>query len=108
MGKEAARDIVSVRAVADKLWPQFCAPIIDGTYGTRDFSKLLIARRTLFQGETALIDGLVVERPAKAGQQQQSRQEKGVTHQSQMPVRQRAASKFSLFQEYVRASNLLG
>jgi len=63
LGKEAARDIVSLRNVAGRLWGPFCAPIIDGTYGTRDFSKLLISKRTLFQGEAALVDRLVVETP---------------------------------------------
>ncbi|KAI9836193.1 MAG: hypothetical protein M1819_001530 [Sarea resinae] len=59
LAKGAARDIVSFRAVADKLWQPFVAPIVDETYGTRDFSKLLVAKRGLFQGEGVLINSVV-------------------------------------------------
>jgi origin recognition complex subunit 5 len=59
LAKSAARDIVSFKRVADKLWTSFVKPIIDGDYGTRDFSKLMVARRSLFQGEEALIERIV-------------------------------------------------
>ncbi|KAI9673332.1 MAG: hypothetical protein M1829_004098 [Trizodia sp. TS-e1964] len=57
-GKGAASDIVSFRAAADKLWEPFVAPIVEGQYGTRDFSKLIIAKRALFQGEGVLLEDL--------------------------------------------------
>jgi len=56
LAKGAARDIMSFRLLADKLWRPFVASIVDGTYGTRDFSRLMVAKRALFQGEEQLID----------------------------------------------------
>lgn len=55
----AARDIVSFRSIADKLWRPFVQPIVDGTYGTRDFSRLLVSQRRLFQAESALLDNVI-------------------------------------------------
>lgn len=57
--KSAARDVASFRALADKLWDPFVAPIRDGTFGTRDFSRLLVHRRAILQGESALVDRVV-------------------------------------------------
>ena len=34
-------------------------PIVDGTYGTRDFSKLMVLKRPLFQTEKWLVQGVV-------------------------------------------------
>ncbi|KAH7046741.1 origin recognition complex subunit 5 C-terminus-domain-containing protein [Macrophomina phaseolina] len=59
LAKSAARDVVSFRALADKLWDPFVAPIREGTFGTRDFSRLLVHRRAIFQGEAALVDRVV-------------------------------------------------
>ncbi|KAI9768538.1 MAG: hypothetical protein M1835_006848 [Candelina submexicana] len=59
LARGAARDIVSFRAVADRLWKPFIAPILDGTYGTRDFSKLMVKNRALFQGDAILVDSIV-------------------------------------------------
>lgn len=56
LAKGAARDLVSFRALAEKLWRPFVGPIVEGTYGTRDFSRLMVARRILFQGDEPLID----------------------------------------------------
>ncbi|KAH0559406.1 hypothetical protein GP486_004077 [Trichoglossum hirsutum] len=57
----AARDIVSFRALAEKLWRPFVQPIVDGTYGTRDFSRLMVLKRPLFQTEKWLVQGVVEE-----------------------------------------------
>ena len=54
LGKGAARDAVSFRDACQKLWRPFVQPIVDGTFGTRDFSRLLVNRRSLFKGEEAL------------------------------------------------------
>ncbi|KAF1982164.1 hypothetical protein K402DRAFT_340860 [Aulographum hederae CBS 113979] len=59
IAKGAARDLVSFRGVCEKLWRPFVQPIIDGKFGTRDFSRLLIANRTLLQGEDALLESIV-------------------------------------------------
>lgn len=57
----AARDIVTYRSILDKLWRPFVQPIVDGTYGTRDFSKLMVAQRKLFQSESCLLDSVIDE-----------------------------------------------
>ncbi|KAF1353453.1 origin recognition complex subunit 5 C-terminus-domain-containing protein [Delphinella strobiligena] len=55
----AARDIVSFRSIAEKLWRPFVQPIVDGNFGTRDFSRLLVSQRKLFQAESALLDSVI-------------------------------------------------
>jgi len=67
LAKGAARDIISFRSLAERLWKPFVAPILDGTYGTRDFSRLMVAKRALFQGEEQLIN-----RPISRGNQMTS------------------------------------
>jgi len=54
IGKGAARDLGSFRIAAFKLWRPFVQPIVEGTFGTRDFARLMVSRRPLFQGEQAL------------------------------------------------------
>ncbi|KAF2097151.1 hypothetical protein NA57DRAFT_57751 [Rhizodiscina lignyota] len=65
LAKGAARDIVSFRAICDKLWRPFVSSIDDGTFGTRDFSRLMVAKRGLFQGDDALVDKII---PKTAGE----------------------------------------
>jgi origin recognition complex subunit 5 len=36
-------------------------PIVDGAYGTRDFSRLMVLKRPLFQTEKWLVQGIVEE-----------------------------------------------
>ncbi|OJD28642.1 male sterility protein [Diplodia corticola] len=60
LAKSAARDVVGFAALADKLWDAFVAPVRDGAFGTRDFSRLLVHRRAIFQSEAALVDRVVV------------------------------------------------
>lgn len=57
--RSAARDVVRFRAVAERLWRPFVAPIVDGSFGTRDFSRLLVHRRALFQDEGKLLEKIV-------------------------------------------------
>lgn len=45
--------------VCKKLWRPFVAPIITGEFGTRDFSRLLVKQRRLFQDESVLLDSIV-------------------------------------------------
>lgn len=53
-GRSTARDLISFRRLAERLWEPFVSSIQDGTYSARDFSKLMIAKRQLFQSESAL------------------------------------------------------
>ncbi|CAK4031135.1 Origin recognition complex subunit 5 [Lecanosticta acicola] len=59
LAQNAARDLVGFREACDKLWRPFVAPIIKGDFGTRDFSRLFVAQRRLFQDETALLNSIV-------------------------------------------------
>ena len=59
IGKGAARDIASFRNVCKRLWEPFVQPIRDGIYGTRDFSRLMVRNRSLFQGEGVLTESIV-------------------------------------------------
>lgn len=59
LGQGAARDFVSFRDVCHKLWRPFVAPVIKGDFGTRDFSRLLVAQRRLFQDEGVLLDSVI-------------------------------------------------
>ncbi|KAL2041811.1 hypothetical protein N7G274_005595 [Stereocaulon virgatum] len=63
-GQSVARDIVSFRVVCSGLWGPFIQPILDGHYGAREFSKLLIKGRGLLQSETALVDSILPIAPA--------------------------------------------
>ncbi|KAI9798461.1 MAG: hypothetical protein M1825_005341 [Sarcosagium campestre] len=67
LSRGAARDIPSFRSVCDRLWPAFVAPVVRGEYGTRDFSKLVVAHRALFQGETALVASIVPDDQGSEG-----------------------------------------
>ena len=59
LAQNCARDLLSFRRVAHRLWPAFIAPIQAGEYGTRDFSRLVVAQRRLFQDESVLLDSIV-------------------------------------------------
>lgn len=61
LARGAARDLRSFKVVCEKLWTPFTAPIVDGTFGTRDFARLMVSRRTLFQSEDALISGVITK-----------------------------------------------
>ncbi|KAF6219962.1 hypothetical protein HO133_003787 [Letharia lupina] len=64
LGQTAARSIPDFRDVCARLWPPFIQPIVDGHYGAREFSKLLVKNRSLFQSEDALIDTIVPTTPS--------------------------------------------
>ncbi|GAB7345203.1 hypothetical protein MBLNU457_3582t1 [Dothideomycetes sp. NU457] len=61
LAKGAARDLVAFRTVAQKLWRPFVQPVVDGTFGTRDFSRLVVAQRKLLQDESCLGDSIISE-----------------------------------------------
>lgn len=62
LGQNAARDLVAFREVCHKLWRPFVAPIVKGDFGTRDFSRLVVAQRRLFQDEGILLDSIIPSR----------------------------------------------
>lgn len=59
LGQSVARDVVSFREVCSRLWKPFIQPVLDGHYGAREFSKLMVKNRGLFQSELALVDSIV-------------------------------------------------
>lgn len=65
LGQNAARDLVAFRETCHKLWRPFVAPVIKGDFGTRDFSRLLVAQRRLFQDESSLLAS-IVQKPSSA------------------------------------------
>lgn len=64
LGQPAARSVPNFRDVCARLWPPFVQPILDGHYGVREFSKLLVKNRSLFQSQDALIDSIVPTNPS--------------------------------------------
>ncbi|EME47099.1 hypothetical protein DOTSEDRAFT_122613 [Dothistroma septosporum NZE10] len=58
LAQNAARDLVAYRGACHKLWRPFVAPVIKGDFGTRDFSRLLVAQRRLFQDESVLLESI--------------------------------------------------
>ncbi|KAL9063459.1 MAG: hypothetical protein Q9161_009459 [Pseudevernia consocians] len=64
LGQPAARSILDFRDVCARLWAPFIQPILYGHYGAREFSKLLVKNRSLFQSEDALIDSIVPTNPS--------------------------------------------
>ncbi|KAL9043463.1 MAG: hypothetical protein Q9214_003352 [Letrouitia sp. 1 TL-2023] len=55
----ASRSLPALRSACARLWPAFIAPVLDGTYSTREFSKLMVRNRALFQSESALLVSLI-------------------------------------------------
>ena len=63
LGQGAARDILSFRSACSCLWKPFTEPILKGDYGIREFSKLMVRNRALFQSEAALTESIVAPNP---------------------------------------------
>lgn len=59
LSKHTGRDLLSFRSCATKLWRPFVEPIVSGQFGTRDFSRLIINRRHLFQVEDSVLDRII-------------------------------------------------
>ena len=59
LAQNTARDLGAFRDACYKLWPQFVRPIVAGDFGTRDFSRLLVAQRKLFQEESMLLNSIL-------------------------------------------------
>jgi origin recognition complex subunit 5 len=61
LAQNAARDLKSYQDACHKLWRPFIAPVIKGDFGTRDFSRLMVSQRRLFQDESVLLDHIVAK-----------------------------------------------
>ena len=48
------------------LWPRFTAPVAAGTHRAREFGRLLVAARLLFQDERVLVPGVLAKPAASA------------------------------------------
>jgi origin recognition complex subunit 5 len=59
LSKHTGRDLISFRSCALKLWRPFVEPVVSGQFGTRDFSRLIINRRHLFQVEDSVLDRII-------------------------------------------------
>ena len=60
LAQGAARDLVSFRRACELIWPAFVQPIRGGVYAPRDFSRLMVAKRALFQDEAVLLPTIIV------------------------------------------------
>jgi origin recognition complex subunit 5 len=49
-----------------KLWRLFVEPVVSGQFGTRDFSRLIINRRHLFQIEDSVLDRIIKDAERQA------------------------------------------
>lgn len=58
LSKHSGRDFVSLRNACKRLWPSFIAPLEDGLFTNKDFSRLLVSRRSLFQDEQVLVPSI--------------------------------------------------
>ncbi|KAI9800412.1 MAG: hypothetical protein M1833_003298 [Piccolia ochrophora] len=60
--RPCALDVLSMRRFASRLWPAFVAPVVGSEpqfpRGVKDFSRLVVANRGLFQGEQGVREGI--------------------------------------------------
>ena len=94
-GKSTAQDLISFRRLAEKLWRPFVVSIEDGTYSIKDFSKLMIAKRHLFQGENALQNNMAIT----SGDATQMKSERGWLRLC--PVTLRYTNRVKFFKIYL-------
>ncbi|KAL8776215.1 MAG: hypothetical protein Q9213_008351, partial [Squamulea squamosa] len=59
LAQPAANTLPSLRTLCARLWPAFIAPILSNKYSPREFSKLMVRNRHLFQSEDALKHSIV-------------------------------------------------
>ncbi|KAK0122446.1 hypothetical protein ONS95_010679 [Cadophora gregata] len=68
LSKHSGRDVISFRSVCLRLWPRFIKPILDGSLNPSPFSRLLLANRSFFQSDSALLHNLVSDTNTASGQ----------------------------------------
>lgn len=59
LSKHTGRDLISFRKTAHTIWRKFVEPVVTGQFGTRDFSRLMVNRRHLFQLEESVLDRII-------------------------------------------------
>lgn len=59
LSKHTGRDLISFKSCAMRLWRPFVEPVVSGQFGTRDFSRLMVNRRHLFQVEDSVLDRII-------------------------------------------------
>jgi origin recognition complex subunit 5 len=59
LSKHTGRDLLSYKNTAMRLWRPFVEPVVSGQFGTRDFSRLMVNRRHLFQLEDSVLDRII-------------------------------------------------
>ncbi|KAF1844489.1 uncharacterized protein K460DRAFT_285206 [Cucurbitaria berberidis CBS 394.84] len=69
LSKHTGRDLISFRSCAMKLWRPFVEPVVSGQFGTRDFSRLMVNRRHLFQLEDSVLDRILDPNTASTSSQ---------------------------------------
>ncbi|KAF2016736.1 hypothetical protein BU24DRAFT_462854 [Aaosphaeria arxii CBS 175.79] len=67
LSRHTGRDLTSFRNTSMRIWREFVAPIVDGSFGTRDFSRLMVNRRHLFQLEDSVLDRIISQQPTSSG-----------------------------------------
>ncbi|KAL8987711.1 MAG: hypothetical protein Q9169_008665 [Polycauliona sp. 2 TL-2023] len=67
LAQPATNTLPSLRTLCARLWPPFIAPILANQYSPREFSKLMVRNRHLFQSEDALKISIIP--PATSSQQ---------------------------------------
>ncbi|KAI4128452.1 MAG: hypothetical protein LQ338_002725 [Usnochroma carphineum] len=55
----ASNSLPLFRTLCSRLWHPFIAPVLNGQYAPREFSKLMVRNRYLFQSEDALKDSII-------------------------------------------------
>lgn len=52
-----------MRSVSLRLWPNFIAPVLEGTHSASQFGRLLLANRSLFQSDSVLVPNVTLDAP---------------------------------------------
>lgn len=67
LSKHSYADLISMRSLCLRLWPKFVLPILDGTHSAKEFSKVMVVSKYLFQDETALVPNIIFQPKATNG-----------------------------------------
>ncbi|KAL9024395.1 MAG: hypothetical protein Q9196_006549 [Gyalolechia fulgens] len=65
LAQPASNTLPSLHRLLTRLWPPFIAPILSNQYSPREFSKLMVRNRYLFQSEDALKENIVRPPPTQ-------------------------------------------
>ncbi|KAI4100687.1 MAG: hypothetical protein L6R37_005306 [Teloschistes peruensis] len=72
LAQPTRNSLPAFRTLCARIWPSFIAPVLAGHYGPREFSKLMVCNRHLFQSEDALRESII--KPSSLQQQKQQNQ----------------------------------